>query len=210
MSYTLLNMDCMDFMRNLPDNAYSLAIVDPPYAVGASDGKFGGGESKPSMVSGKRNAKHYANHNKTPDADYFTQLFRVSKNQIIWGLNYYPQHLSHSGAIVWDKMTTGPLSDCELAYQSFNKLVTKYTQAWTGFNKGGEKTERCHPNQKPVRLYEWLLTNYAKPGDTILDTHGGSMSSVIACINLGFDITCIEKDPDYFEAAKQRIENHQK
>ena len=202
--------DCMGYMATLPDKAFDLAIVDPPYAVGASDGNFGGKKLKPSMISGKLNGKHYANHDVTPDEYYFSELFRVSKNQIIWGSNYYPQHLKHSGAIVWDKLTTGPLSDCEIAFQSFNKLVYKYTQAWTGFNKGGDKHQRIHPNQKPVKLYEWLLTNYAKPGQRILDTHLGSGSSAIAAHNLGFQLVGIELDEDYFNAACQRIENEQR
>ena len=202
---TLHNVDCMEYMKSLPDNAFDLAIVDPPYNVNASNGTFGGQKNKPSIISGKLNAKHYANHNKTPDKDYFDEIFRVSKNQIIWGSNYYPQFLYHSGAIVWDKLTTGVLSDCEIAFQSFNKLVEKYTHGWSGFNKGGDNSERIHPNQKPIKLYEWLLTNYAKQGDKILDTHLGSGSHAIACNNLGFELVGCELDADYFEAACKRI-----
>ena len=201
-------MDCMDAMAQMKDNEYSLAIVDPPYNVGSSDGRFGGSAKKPSRISGKLNAKHYANHDKTPDREYFNQLFRISVNQIIWGSNYYPQHLYHSGAIIWDKLTTGPLSDCEIAFQSFNKLVTKFTHAWTGFNKGGDKSERVHPNQKPINLYKWLLKNYAKEGDTILDTQLGSGSSRIAARDMGFDFTGYEIDKDYFDAAEKRFQIH--
>jgi len=204
------NEDCMEGMARYPDNHFDLAIVDPPYAVGASDGKFGGKSNHPSKISGKLNGKNYANHDKVPDADYFQELFRVSRNQIIWGANYYPQHLYHSGWIVWDKLTTGPLSDCELAFQSINKLVTKYTSAWTGFNKkdgSGQSKIRVHPNQKPVSLYLWTLQNYAKPGDLILDTHVGSASSLIACYDMGFDAVGFELDMDYYAASKQRLED---
>lgn len=198
----------MEYMATLPDKAFELAIVDPPYNVGASDGKFGGKKSHPSLISGKLNGKHYANHDKTPDKEYFNELFRVSKNQIIWGSNYYPQYLYHSGAIIWDKLTTGPLSDCEIAFQSFNKLVIKFTHPWSGFNKGCDKSQRIHPNQKPINLYQWLLKNYAKQGDKILDTHLGSGSSAIAADIMGFDFTGLEIDKDYFEAALDRFNRH--
>jgi len=201
-------IDCMDFMADKPDNYYDLAICDPPYNVGASDGKFGGQKNKPSIISNKLNAKHYTNYNKTPNAEYFQALFRISKNQIIWGSNYYPQHLYHSGAIVWDKLTTGPLSDCEIAYQSFNKLVIKYTHAWSGFRKGKDKSQRIHPNQKPLGLYKWLLKNYAKPGQTIFDSHVGSGSIRIACRDLGFDFEGCEIDSDYWQAQEDRYNNH--
>lgn len=196
--------DCMEYMETLPDKAFELSIVDPPYAVGASDGRFGA--RKNSKTYNK--LKHYANANTTPKKEYFDELFRVSKNQIIWGANYYPEYLYHSGWIVWDKLTTGPLSDCELAFQSINKLVIKYTNEWSGFRKGNKEereTVRIHPNQKPVSLYRWLLKNFAHTGDKILDTHGGSGSSVIACIEMGFPIVWIEKDPDYYDAALDRI-----
>ena len=207
---TMLNMDCMDYMATLPDKAFALAIVDPPYNVGASDGMFGARKEgkHSSQYSG---LKHYANHNSTPTQLYFDELFRVSKNQIIWGANYYPEYLHHSGWIFWDKLTTGPLSDGELAFQSLNKLVEKYTSAWTGFNKGNKEereTSRIHPNQKPVALYRWLLQKYAKPGDRILDTHGGSGSICIACHDLGYDLTWMELDKNYYDAACARYKLH--
>jgi len=204
------NEDCMVGMARYPDKYFDLAIVDPPYAVGASDGNFGGKAAKPSKISGKLNAKHYANHDVVPDQAYFDELFRVSKNQIIWGANYYPQYLWHSGWIVWDKLTTGPLSDCELAFQSINKLVEKFTSAWTGFNKQdytGLSKQRIHPNQKPVSLYKWTLEKYAKPGNLILDTHVGSASSLIACHDMGFDAVGFELDEDYYRESKQRLDD---
>jgi len=201
----ITNEDNMKLMARYEDNHFDLAIVDPPYNVGASDGSFGnrGYDSKTSKL------KHYANHDKTPDELYFKELFRVSKNQIIWGSNYYPQHLNHSGAIVWHKKNDGPLSDCEIAFQSFDKKVKYVWAEWQGFLKGGEKSQRIHPNQKPIKLYEWLLMNYAKEGDKILDTHLGSGSIAIACHNLGFDLTACELDKDYYEAATKRLAQHQ-
>ena len=200
----LLNTDCMEYMAGVPDKYFDLAIVDPPYAVGASDGKFGS-QKKYGL---RLDLKHYSNHNKTPDNNYFNELFRISKNQIIWGFNYYPEFLYHSGAIVWDKIKDGmPLSDCELAWHSFNKLVRIFRHQWVGALKGTEngKVVRIHPNQKPVALYKWLLHNYAKEGDKILDTHGGSMSSAIACHQMGFDLTLCELDKDYYDAGVKRF-----
>lgn len=204
---TLLNIDCMEYMATVPDKYFDLAVVDPPYNVSASNGRFGGKKSKPSLVSNKRNAKHYANHNTTPNGEYFKELFRISKNQIIWGSNYYPQHLYHSGAIVWDKLTTGPLSDCEIAFQSFNKLVEKYTQAWSGFNKGGEVTIRVHPNQKPVRLYDWIYDRYASENCKVIDTHLGSGSNAIAghySDKVSEFVGC-ELDKDYYNDMIKRV-----
>jgi site-specific DNA-methyltransferase (adenine-specific) len=209
------NIDCMIGMAEYPDKYFELAIVDPPYNVGASDGNFGGKLKAPSMVSGKIKAKNYTNHDKTPDKDYFDELFRVSKNQIIWGSNYYPQFLYHSGAVIWDKKNDNNhvLSDCEIAFQSFNKLVNIVRIAWGGFYKEDDREDykyRVHPNQKPVRLYKWILTKYAKPNDKILDTHVGSASSLIACEDLGFEYVGFELDKDYYGAAQKRLENFRK
>jgi len=204
MSYTLLNMNCMEFMRNLPDNAYSLAIVDPPYGIGNRLNIDTW--NKKIYPNSKNKHKTVEWNNNPPNDKYFKELIRISINQIIWGGNYFKLPISR-GWIFWDKVyeNTFNFSAGELAWTSFDKILKKFTKS----TRNSEKYN-IHPAQKPVKLYEWLLTNYAKPGDRILDTHGGSMSSVIACINLGFDITCIELDKDYFEAAKQRIENHQK
>ena len=202
MTHNIHNTDCMELMRSFPDKHFDLAVVDPPYNVGASDGSFGnrGYDSKTSKL------KHYANHDKTPEADYFTELRRVSKNWIVWGANYYPQYFEHSGAIVWHKKNDNPLSDCEIAFQSFNKLVKYVWCEWQGFLKGGETGQRIHPNQKPVKLYDWIFKNYLPNGGKVLDTHGGSMSSVISAIKAGnIEMTCSELDKDYFRNAKERI-----
>ena len=202
MSIELFNIDCMEYMRGQPDKAFDLAVVDPPYAVGASDGKFGnrGYDSRSSHL------KHYANHDKTPDSNYFTELKRICKNWIVWGANYFPENFSHTGAIVWHKKTDGPLSDCEIAFQSFDKKVKYVWAEWQGFLTGGEKPIRIHPNQKPVKLYDWLLKNYSEPGQRILDTHLGSGSSAIAAHYFGVDFVGCEIDEHYYNLAKQRID----
>jgi site-specific DNA-methyltransferase (adenine-specific) len=211
--------DCMEAMKEMPDNAYELAVVDPPYAVGADDGNFGRGGGKAIKHTGlaatyRTDLHRYAQAKKVPGPEYFAELFRVSKNQIIWGANYYPQYLYHSGWIIWDKQKTdGLLSEAELAFQSYNKTVRFFRHVWEGFRKGKGSFEATakktiHPNQKPVALYKWLLKNYAKPGDKILDTHLGSGSSAIAAYEMGFDFTGYEIDHDYFMAAKDRIERH--
>lgn len=206
MSIILENIDCMEGMKNYPDKHFELAIVDPPYNVGASDGSFGQGKG-----DNRRDLKHYSNHNSVPDKKYFDELFRVSKNQIIWGANYYPQHLDHSGWICWFKETHGPLSDCEFAYQSINKVSKVIKHRWHGFMRedSDEGVIRIHPNQKPVGLYRWLLINYAKNGDKILDTHLGSGSLAIACHERKFDLTGFELDEFYFKAACKRLKDFQ-
>ena len=213
--------DCVEYMRTLPDFAFDLAITDPPYAVGASNGSFGRGGRKAianasAHAAGYRqDMNHYANNSTPPGADYFEQLFRVSRHQIIWGANYYPEFLTHSGWIVWDKVKTdGLLSEAELAFQSFNKLVNIFRHSWEGFKKGAgsfEPTSKqtIHPNQKPVRLYEWLLTKYATQGQRILDTHLGSGSSAIAAAALGFEFVGCELDEEYFAKACKRIADAQ-
>lgn len=217
---TIYQADCMKMLPQIPDKYYQLCIVDPPYAVGADDGNFGRGGKKAiqntsAVAAGYRNELHkYANATKTPDGEYFQHLFRISENQIIWGANYYPQYLNHSGWIVWDKKKTdGLLSQAELAYQSLNKLVKIYSFQWEGFKKGSGSFEQTsyktiHPNQKPVALYQWLLKNYAKQGDKILDTHLGSGSSAIAADIMGFDFVGYEIDKDYYEAALDRFNRH--
>ena len=211
MMYKFYNKDCMIDMVNFKDNEFDLAIVDPPYCVGAANGKFG---------RRKNSTKNYSMktyYNLLPDENYFKELFRISKNQIIWGANYYPQYLNHSGWIIWDKQNeyNEQLSDCELAYHSINKRVNICRIKWSGFVKDrnsfsqSEFPQTIHPNQKPLVLYRWLLQNYARPGDTILDTHVGSGSSIIACLEEGFDITGYEIDKDYYDSAIKRIEIYQ-
>ena len=216
----IIHGDCMEAMKAMPDKAYELAIVDPPYNVGADDGSFGRGGAKAIKHTGltvatyRKDLHRYAQAKEVPSAAYFTELFRVSNNQIIWGANYYPEYLTHSGWVVWDKIKSdGLLSEAELAFQSFNKTVRIFRHEWEGFRKGigsfePTSSRTIHPNQKPLRLYQWLLKNYAKPGDKILDTHGGSCSLAIACDIMGFDATIYEIDEYYYNAAVERFERH--
>ncbi|MCP4442163.1 MAG: site-specific DNA-methyltransferase, partial [Aureispira sp.] len=177
----LLNMDCMDYLKECDDNAFQLAIVDPPYGIDAAKKPIKAGKWSRDIHKSKEwdNCK--------PTHKYFKQLTRVSVNQIIWGGNYFLDNLKPTPCfIVWDKkLENGWLADCELAWTSFKTQTKKFTRHHIeDYNEG--QRGRIHPTQKPVKLYEWLLTNYAKEGDRILDTHGGSMSSAIACHNLNY------------------------
>jgi len=212
----LYNGDCMDLLRKTPDKYYDLAIVDPPYGIGASSKNFirqGKQTGKSLAVSGtKYTAKDWDNC--VPDKIYFDELRRVSKNQIVWGGNYFASLLPNSSCwLIWDKVTGDNLyADAELAWTSFDKAVRKFTWMWKGMfqQNMANKEDRIHPTQKPVQLYKWILQNYAKEGDTILDTHFGSLSIGIACHDMGFELTAIELDEDYYEAGKKRLIEHQK
>ena len=204
----LHNVDCMEYLATLEDNAFDLAIVDPPYGIGESGATnhTRGGLAKP------KNYKPFAGGDTSaPREEYFAQLERVSNNQIIWGANHFRARNS-SCWIVWDKVNgASDFADAELAYTSFKSAVRIFRFKWNGMLQGDmkNKEQRIHPTQKPVKLYEWLLMNYAKEGDRILDTHLGSGSIAIACHNLGFDLVGCELDTDYFNAAKKRLEQHQ-
>lgn len=203
--------DCMDFMRKAPDKAWDLAIVDPPYGIG-EDGGSNHSRGTHRAAATKFKVKKW---DVTPDPSYFTELVRVSKNQIVWGANHFGYFPPTPCWLVWDKHTTGDFADCELAWTSFPTAVRKFYYVWNGFNQGrmGVSTgpaveDRIHPTQKPVALYRWLLKNYAKEGWSILDTHMGSQSSRIAAYDMGFDYTGFELDPDYFAAGCKRFEQH--
>ena len=196
----LRRMDCMELMAQYPDKHFDLAIVDPPYGIQRA--------GQPETFT--KNPKHKRRHhdakewdNQVPDAQYFHELRRVSKNQIVWGANYMTQHLPPSmGWIFWDKGQCLSMSDGELAYSSFNRALRRIVKNRCEIMKDGS----IHPTQKPVALYKWILANYAKPGDTILDTHMGSGSIAIACHYAGHHLTACELDQDYFDAAVARIE----
>ena len=195
----------MEAMKDMPDKAFDLAIVDPPYGIGDFKQSVGY-ERRPY----NKNWEIIWN-DKPPKKDYFDNLYRVSKNQILWGCNYYNKYIRDTGVLVWDKgNNSGIGSSCELASLSMRTRVEKYFYQWTGFCRETNDGDKIHPCQKPVKLYEWLLTNYAKPGDKRLDTHLGSGSIALACHNLGFDLTAYEIDNDYFEAGKKRLEEHQR
>lgn len=200
--------DCMEGMAVMSDKSFDLAIVDPPYGIG-EDGSRNASRGK--LAVSKNYKPFYGNDTKPPDDIYFKELERVSRNQIIWGANHFMQNIAQGSPcwIVWDKMTgNSDFADSELAYTSFKTAVRNFRFQWLGMLQGDMKNKelRIHPTQKPVRLYHWLLQNYAKKGQTILDTHLGSGSNVIACLDMGFTITGFEIDPEYFNAACERIE----
>lgn len=213
-----LNADCLEVMKTYPDNYFDLAIVDPPYFTGPNRRKFYGRKKSPIGVD---RLYGVISEWEVPGVEYFEELFRVSRNQIIWGVNYF-QYPFGPGRIVWDKVNgKSSFSDAEIAYCSFHNSVRLYQYMWNGMMQGksiyegwiqqGNKNlneKRIHPTQKPVNLYLWLLQNYAKEGDIILDTHVGSGSSLIACEELGFDYVGCELDSDIFKATSQRLEEH--
>jgi site-specific DNA-methyltransferase (adenine-specific) len=206
MSIEFLNVDCMEYMAGCEDNAFDLAIVDPPYGIG-EDGKKNHSRGK-LAASTKYKDKDW--DKEPPNKEYFTELQRVSKNQIIWGSNHFMQNIAIGSPcwIVWDKVNgTSDFADCELAYTSFKTAVRMFKFQWAGMLQGDmkNKEQRIHPTQKPVKLYDWLLHNYAKPGQRILDTHGGSMSSAIAAHYFGVDMVICELDKDYFDAGVKRF-----
>lgn len=191
---TLHHCDCMEYMRGLPDKAFDLAIVDPPYGIGNFV-----------QTSGNVRGAAVTWNDSIPQAEYFKELERVSVERIIWGANYYNCFNDKGGAIVWWKHIPpeSNLSECEIASYSRLKRVAYLDMRWQNIGRG---EQMIHPCQKPVALYEWLLTNYAKPGQRILDTHLGSGSSAIAANNLGFEFVGMELDADYFNAACKRIQ----
>jgi len=192
----LFNTDSLAAMQEMPDKAYDLAIVDPDFGLGDKITCGGTWAAKLKKGDGDLGGK--------PPAEYWRQLFRVSANQIVWGGNYFSLPSSRC-FIVWDKKAhMDTLADCEMAWTSFDQNAKIFPHPRNTSEK------RIHICQKPVALYKWLLTNYAKPGDRILDTHGGSGSICIACHDLGFDLDWYEIDVEYFQAAKERLERHQR
>jgi site-specific DNA-methyltransferase (adenine-specific) len=209
---TITNEDNMALMARYPDGYFDLAIVDPPYGIGLSM------VTKHGSFDSIHENKQWNNH--IPSADYFKELHRVSKNQIIWGCNYYAQYISVVGRIVHDKMleiagTKLKYSEADLASCSLQKRITMFRYRWNGNRQGNTinwknegENKRIHPTQKPIELYKWLLDNYAKKSDKILDTHLGSGSIAIACHDYGYDLTACELDKQYFDAAMLRIKQH--
>lgn len=194
---TITNEDNMLLMARYPDNYFDLAIVDPPYGIDAG---------KMTMGSGKHNFKQGKDwDNAIPKRDYFDELVRVSKNQIIWGGNYFPLPLNNNW-IIWDKLNPNlSFSEAELAWCSIKKNVRIFKRYSAMDDEDGKKQ---HPTQKPILLYKYCLEKYAKQGDKILDTHLGSGSIAIACHDYGFKLTACELDKEYYDKAIQRIINH--
>ena len=191
----ITNEDNIELMSRYEDNYFDLAIVDPPYGIDIN--------SSGTHFKEKYDVKDWDKN--TPNNEYFKELMRVSKNQIIWGGNYFLDRLGNCKCfIIWDKKIAEDMSFamCEMAWTSFKKGAKIYKTT-------AMQQNRIHPTQKPVKLYEWLLINYAKEGDKILDTHLGSGSIAIACHNLGYDLTACELDKEYLEAAIKRLKQHQ-
>jgi len=208
--------DCMEAMRAMEDNAFDLAIVDPPYGI-----NFDGNTTVEGKVGKANTFSNTQHHDKKgwdaerPTEEYFTELQRVSKNQIVWGGNYFADLLPpKKGWVFWDKKITNSknknFSDGELAWTSFDCVLRRFTYDWIGFGylNNPQQEKKIHPTQKPVALYKWLLHNYAKEGDKILDTHGGSMSIAIACHDMGFDLDLWELDPEYYQKGVERFNQH--
>ena len=199
---TIINDDCLSAMQNMKSKEFDLAIVDPPYGIGNFANSTG--KRRPN------NKPWPIKWNDTiPSTEYFDQLYRVSRNIICWGVNYYGGNIKEVGRIFWDKYNESDIgSSGEIASQFLDRRVIKVKIANIGFIGANSKSVKIHPCQKPVVLYEWLLNKYAKPGNKILDTHGGSCSLAIACFNLGFECTIYEIDKEYYTQAVKRIEQH--
>lgn len=199
------NRDCMVAMREFPDGFFDLAVVDPPYGIGADGQKERYDVKHPKHSRKLHERKDW--DKQIPGKKYFRELERVSRNQIIWGGNYFVAHLrsGHKGWIVWDKGQHGlTMSDCELAYSSFDTPTRVFVQNRVALLKEGT----IHPTQKPIALYAWIFSRYAKPGDKILDTHLGSGSSRIAAHDAGLDFWGYEIDIDYYAAQEERFKRH--
>lgn len=198
-SVRMINADCMDILRLLPDNSFDLAVVDPPYGISGSS---------PSRIA--KYGQIDCVNDWRPTVDYFNELFRVSKNQIIWGYNHLSDMLPKCKEFIfWYKhQPVKTYAQGELAWTSFPQSAKVFDYPYYG-NINADKN-RIHPTQKPIKLYEWILVNYAQKGDRIIDTHNGSGSINIACENLGYELTAIEMNPGYYEGAKNRLINYKK
>lgn len=194
----IYNEDCLNALKKMKDKEFDLAIVDPPYGIEVNKMTLGGGKYK---------NKGKSWDSQTPPQEYFDELFRVSKNQVIWGANYMIDKIGKPsmGWIYWDKMNgSSDFSDGELAFTSFKRALRSYKH-----HLSMDRSKRFHPTQKPIKLYEWILMNYSKKGDKILDTHLGGGSIAIACHNLGYDLTGFEIDSEYYNLSMKRLEEHQ-
>ena len=198
----------MLYMTTVPDKFFDLAPVDVQYGINQ-----GGDKNHTRSKLAVSKDYHSYNDTESPPIEYFKELFRVSKNQIIWGANHFISKIPYDSSawIVWDKLNGNTdFADCELAWTSYDLAVRKFSYRWQGMLQGNMKNKetRIHPNQKPIALYKWLLKNYAQPGWKIFDSHVGSGSSRIACYDMGFDFTGCENDHDYWQAQEDRFKNH--
>jgi len=212
----LYHMDCMDLMKIIPDKFFDLAIVDPPYFSGPEKRGYYGRKTSP---IGVKRSYHVSENWKVPEKEYFKELFRVSKNQIIWGCNYYDYIFPTSGRIIWDKCNgKSSFSNCEIADCSLHKSVKLFRYMWNGMMQGKSITEghiqrgdkrlnekRIHPTQKPVEACKYFIETYTNPGDVVLDNCMGAGSIGVAAVNTGRRFLGIEIDPSYYEVANARI-----
>ena len=209
MTTVVYNMDCMEGMKQYPDKYFDLAIVDPPYGIGYDTQAEKKGGQQYGQAKAQKKHYHGGGWDVIPEKEYFEELQRVSKNQVMWGGNYFLDYLGATPCmIVWDKHRRWlNFADVEIAWTSFDQPSRIFEFTWDGMRQGDmkEKENRIHPTQKPVALYEWLLRHYAKQGDKILDTHVGSGSSRIACEKLGFDYVGYEIDEEYFNKQEKRF-----
>lgn len=207
-SSIVYNMDCMEYMKSLPDKAFSLAVVDPPYGIGESGAK---NHTRGCLATASAYTPFEGGDADAPPMEYFEELMRVSENQIIWGANHFISRLPRRDSscwLVWDKENGATdFADCELAWASFKTAVRIFRFRWQGMLQGDmkHKERRIHPTQKPVALYAWIYSRYAKPGDRILDTHLGSGSSRIAAWDAGLDFVGVELDKTYFDLEEKRF-----
>ncbi|MBR3243019.1 MAG: site-specific DNA-methyltransferase [Parasporobacterium sp.] len=214
LDYGFYNMDCMEGMKEFPDNYFDLAIVDPVYG-GVGRGGYMTHKGGEKWGNGRGTEIAYNNaiwSQPKTDKTYFDELFRVSKNQIIWGGNYFTNSICRESQcwIVWDKKKAEGIkfADCELAWTSFDRAARIFRFRWNGFLQEDmkHKEKKIHPTQKPVALYKWILGNFAVGSDRILDTHVGSGSSLIACHQMGNPYVGFEINEDYYNKAKERIQ----
>ena len=205
----IINADCLDILKQLPDKCIDLVLTDPPYGINvAKNGKVGGGKCCKVTDYG---AKEW--DSEIPHKEIFEEIMRVSKNQIIFGGNYFVEYLKNSPCwIVWDKLNTGNFADCELAWTSFKSAVRKYEFLWNGMLQQNmqNKEKRIHPTQKQADLFGMILRDYSKEGDLIADFFSGSGTTAVACYNQKRRFICVEKDKDYYEASIKRLEDHTK
>ena len=209
LDFGFYNMDCMDGMKEFPDGFFDLAIVDPVYGDVTQGGYMKNLDSTTKLAKPIEYHLSIWNQEKTGD-DYFKELFRVSKNQIIWGGNYFIEEIAKNSQcwIVWDKKRTGGFADFEIAWTSFDSASRIFRFMWNGMLQENMKNKehRIHPTQKPVALYKWLIDKYMPEGGVLLDTHVGSASSLVACRELGFKYVGFEIDKDYYDMAKKRLD----
>jgi site-specific DNA-methyltransferase (adenine-specific) len=202
-------MDCIAGLKHYPDKYFDLAVVDPPYGIG-EDGKSNHSRSK---IAKSKLYTPKKWDNEPPSIEYFTELFRVSKNQIVWGANHFISRMPYDSScwLVWDKENgENDFADCELAWTSFDKAVRRYKFRWAGMLQGNmkDKENRIHPTQKPVALYDWIFTRFAEKGYKVLDTHLGSGSSRIAADKAGLDFVGFELDEEYYNALNKRFNDY--